>query len=296
MTLVSVIMNCRNSREYLREALDSVYGQTFKDWEIVFWDNLSSDGSGEIARGYRGPLRYFRGDTLLPLGAARNAAIAEARGKYIAFLDCDDIWAPEKLKCQVALLERGSALVYADCNLIDASGAVRQDSYWTASRPARGRALNELLEINFIPMPTVVVSREALHQVGPFQPGYEMAEEYELWLRIAARYPIDYVAAPLASYRVYDQSASGRNAARLYREVIEILGRWRVEAAGSGADTAAIKYRQARLYLALIKQHLKDSQFAGIFGEAAGYLKLFPQNLEILPSLVLEGGSPHDRG
>jgi glycosyltransferase involved in cell wall biosynthesis len=295
MTLVSVIINCHNGRRYLREALDSVYAQTFKDWEIVFWDNLSTDDSGEIARSYRGPLRYFRGESFLPLGAARNAAIAEARGKYVAFLDGDDTWAPEKLKCQVALLERGSALVYADCNLIDASGAIRQDTYWTAGRPARGRALNELLEINFIPMPTAVVSREALNEVGPFQPGYEMAEEYELWLRIAARYPIDYVAAPLASYRVYDQSTSGRNAARLYREVIEILGRWRAES-GSGVDTAAIKYRQARLYLALIKQHLKESHFASCFGETAGYLKLFPQNLEILPSLVLEGGSPHHKG
>ena len=85
MPLVSIIMNCYNSARYLREALDSIFQQTFKDYEIIFWDNQSTDDSSKIARSYGAPLKYFRGEEFLPLGAARNSAIEKATGKYIAF-------------------------------------------------------------------------------------------------------------------------------------------------------------------------------------------------------------------
>ena len=103
--VVSVIMNCLNSSRDLREAMDSVMAQTFTDFEIVFWDNGSTDESPAIARSYGEKVRYFRGETTVPLGAARNLALAQARGRYIAFLDCDDLWRPRKLELQTALLE-----------------------------------------------------------------------------------------------------------------------------------------------------------------------------------------------
>ena len=93
---VSVIMNCLNAEPYLREAIDSVVAQTYPDWEIIFWDNASRDASGAIAKSYGERVRYFRGETTVPLGEARNLAIAEAKGRYLAILDCDDVWLPEK--------------------------------------------------------------------------------------------------------------------------------------------------------------------------------------------------------
>ena len=98
---VSVIMNCYNCSKYLKEAIDSVYAQTYQDWEIVFWDNASSDNSAEIAKRYNNKLKYFHAEITIPLGQARNRAIEKAKGKYIAFLDCDDVWLPEKLEKQV---------------------------------------------------------------------------------------------------------------------------------------------------------------------------------------------------
>ena len=78
--LVSVIMNCLNGEKYLREAIETVYAQTYSNWEIIFWDNASSDGSAAVAQSYRdGRLRYFRGDTTVPLGHARNLAIQQSR-------------------------------------------------------------------------------------------------------------------------------------------------------------------------------------------------------------------------
>src|SRR4030042_399160 len=202
MPLVSIIMNCYNSARYLREALDSIFQQTFKDYEIIFWDNQSTDDSSKIARSYGAPLKYFRGEEFLPLGAARNSAIEKATGKYIAFLDCDDIWLPEKLAKQVALLEsyRKLGLVYSDCYIIDSAGAAGEKTIFYYTGPFRGMAFNKLFQSNPIPLLTAVITREALNKAGVLNPKYEIGEEYDLWLRISEFYPIDFIEQPLGNH------------------------------------------------------------------------------------------------
>ena len=88
---VSVIMNCLNSSRDLREAMNSLMAQTFTDFEVIFWDNCSTDESPAIAQSYGEKVRYFRGESIVPLGEGRNLALAQARGRYLAFLDCDDL-------------------------------------------------------------------------------------------------------------------------------------------------------------------------------------------------------------
>src|SRR3989338_6378909 len=99
--LVSVIMNCYNGEQYLREAIDSVYAQTYKNWEIIFWYNASTDDTQRIATSYDSRLKYFRADVNTPLGQARNMALKKATGIYIAFLDSDDVHLPCALQRQV---------------------------------------------------------------------------------------------------------------------------------------------------------------------------------------------------
>ena len=94
--LVSVIMNCFNGEKYLRQAIDSIYTQSYKNWEIIFWDNASTDSSSLIAKGYDDRLKYFHTQKTTPLGLARNLALVKANGKYVSFLDCDDEYLPEK--------------------------------------------------------------------------------------------------------------------------------------------------------------------------------------------------------
>ena len=122
--LVSVIMNCLNCGKYLREAIDSVFAQTYSAWEIIFWDNASTDCSGEIARSYGSRLRYFRGEETVPLGAARDHAVSQAQGEYVAILDCDDVWLPHNLAVQMEMAQARPDLgmVYTDCFFIDAEG------------------------------------------------------------------------------------------------------------------------------------------------------------------------------
>ena len=87
MPEVSVIMNCLNGERYLKEAVDSVFAQSFQDWEIIFWDNASTDSSPEIAQTYGDRVRYFRSDVTYSLGKERNLAISRASGEYMALLD-----------------------------------------------------------------------------------------------------------------------------------------------------------------------------------------------------------------
>ena len=102
--MVSVIMNCFDGETYLPEALDSVLAQTFEDWEIVFWDNQSTDRSAEIFNSYADPrFRYWYAPDHTLLYEARNYAIERARGEFIAVLDTDDWWLPHKLEKQLPL-------------------------------------------------------------------------------------------------------------------------------------------------------------------------------------------------
>ena len=147
---VSIIMNCLNGEQYLKQAMDSVFKQTYDDWEVIFFDNASTDNSAAIAKSYGERVRYFKSQTTYPLGKARNLAINETKGEFIAFLDCDDIWLPQKLEKQVALLKKDSevALVFSDMMIFDGSKDIYQ--YLGGHKAQRGNIFRELLVNYFI--------------------------------------------------------------------------------------------------------------------------------------------------
>ena len=100
--LISIIMNCYNGEKYLSESIKSVLSQTYENWELIFWDNQSTDSSAEIFKSYRDKrFRYFYANGHTSLYKARNLAIEKSKGDFIAFLDTDDLWSKEKLKLQM---------------------------------------------------------------------------------------------------------------------------------------------------------------------------------------------------
>ena len=100
--LVSVIMNCYNGEKFLRESIDSVINQSYKNWELIFWDNKSEDTSAEIFNSYKDKrLQYFCAEEHTGLYKARNLAIDKSRGDFISFLDTDDLWDKRKLELQM---------------------------------------------------------------------------------------------------------------------------------------------------------------------------------------------------
>ena len=115
--LVSVIMNCYNGERYLKNSIQSVLNQDYKNWELIFWDNKSQDGSKKIFNGFKDKrLKYYRAKKFTNLYAARNLAIKKAKGDILTFLDVDDLWLSEKLSKQVFFFEKNkkAELVYSN--------------------------------------------------------------------------------------------------------------------------------------------------------------------------------------
>ena len=102
-SLVSIITPSYNSSKFMEDCINSVLYQTYTNWEIIFWDNASTDRTAEIAQSYDNKLRYFRSDETTVLGKARVNASKQVQGDYIAFLDDDDLWLESKLEQQLAI-------------------------------------------------------------------------------------------------------------------------------------------------------------------------------------------------
>ncbi len=104
--LVSIVMNCYNGEKYLRDSLKSIISQTYENWELIFWDNLSSDNSKKILREFsNSKIKYFKSEKFINLYKARNLAINQCNGDYICFLDTDDLWVKNKLEKQLNFLK-----------------------------------------------------------------------------------------------------------------------------------------------------------------------------------------------
>ena len=222
---VSVIMNCLNCERYLREAIDSVFAQTYKDWEIIFWeDSASKDNSENIAKSYGDKLRYFRSEVSQRLYGSRNLALQKARGKYIAILDCDDLWLPTKLEEQIPLLERddGMGMVYSDAFIFNEKG--KEKRYFESRKPSRGNIFSELLCCNFINTQTVVIRKEAFDNMDHWFDGrLILAGDYDAYLRISHRWKVDYVDKPLARYRIHRNSKSWKDGRKLLPVELDLI-------------------------------------------------------------------------
>ena len=163
--LVSVIINCFNGEKYLREALDSVITQTYKNWEIIFWDNQSTDKSAEIFKSYKDSrLKYYCASSHAAiLYEARNYALKKTNGDFIAFLDVDDWWLPNKLEKQIPLFDDSDVgVVYGnEWRLFEKKN--KKEIYKKKVLPT-GLILDELLHDYVIGSPTYVIRKKSLRQ------------------------------------------------------------------------------------------------------------------------------------
>ena len=120
--LVSVIMNCHNGAKYLKDSVESLMSQTYKNWELIFWDNKSFDSSKKIIKKFKDKrIKYFKSEKFQNLYHSRNLAIKKAKGKYVGFLDVDDLWERNKLKKQMKyfLENKDTKVIYSNFFLIN---------------------------------------------------------------------------------------------------------------------------------------------------------------------------------
>lgn len=216
--LVSVVIPCFNAEETIVRALTSVTEQHFKSLEIIVVDDGSEDRSVEIVRGLGlSNLVLAESPGRAGASAARNRGIALSKGEFVAFLDADDEWLPDKLQAQLDALRARPEAVFASARCLAVEeGTQREFGLYEGLEPRSGRDVwRTLLAYNFVGTPSVLVRREALVRVGPFDERLHVAEDQDLWIRLSMIGELVFLDRPLV--RVYLRSKSLSNENMLWR-------------------------------------------------------------------------------
>ena len=261
---VSIIMNCYNGEKYLREAIDSVYAQSYKHWEIIFWDNASTDGTSQIAQSYDSRLRYFRAEVNTHLGPARNMALEKAKTTYIAFLDSDDIYLPHTLQRQVELMESADyGLVYAETLVIGEDG---REIKRQKLRYSSGYILDKLLRRYEISMCSVMIRRSVIDEERlRFGEELQYCPEHNLFMKISAQHKIGVIHDPLVKYRWSSSSLSRKTRHLVSKEIkytLDELQRLYPEAVNSCGDAMVAARAKLSYYDAINLINKGDYQAA----------------------------------
>jgi glycosyltransferase involved in cell wall biosynthesis len=210
---VTVLMAVHNGERHLRESIESVFAQTFADFELLVVDDGSTDATPEILSGYADPrLRVVRNELNLGLTRSLNRGLAESRGRYVARQDADDVSAPERLKRQVTFLDAN-----VDVRLLASSHVrIREDGSVIAVRsaPTDATAIRwRLLFLNAFAHSSVMFRREDDQALGGFSEEFAFAQDYDLWSRLAFTGAVAALPDPLVRYRAADDSMTATIAA-----------------------------------------------------------------------------------
>ena len=191
MPRVSAIITTYNRRAFVQEAVDSVLAQSYKDWELIVVDDGSTDGTDEALHGYAERLRYCFQENK-GASSARNRGLELAGGEFVAFLDSDDLWLPRKLREQVACMDEhaGARICYTDEIWIRRGRRVNPKK-----RHAKysGEIYPHCLPLCIISPSSALMRRTLFEEVGTFDTQLPVCEDYDLWLRVAARFPVFFV-------------------------------------------------------------------------------------------------------
>ena len=220
---VSVIMNCYNGEEFLQESICSVLNQTYQSWELIFWDNQSSDNSKQIFDSFDDSrLRYFFAPSHTVLYEARNLAIDKAEGQYLAFLDVDDLWEANKLDKQVPLFNDPE--VGFVCSNYFVKHELKKKSWKAHSKSLpSGYVTDGLLNSYFIGLLTLMIRKDAFDSLDyGFDPKFHVMGDLDITTRLSLKWKLGSSQETLAICRKH-----GNNALVQHREKhIEELEYW----------------------------------------------------------------------
>ena len=204
--LVSVIMNCYNSDTYLREAIESVISQTYENWEIIFWDNQSTDKSAEIVKSYNDKrIKYFYAPNHTSLGEGRNKAMEKVEGEFISFLDCDDLYLPSKIAQTLTFFNDGVGLVYTNGYTLFEDRGIKSPFY--NQKQNSGSLFQSWFSSYQIMIPSVMFRRKVLTNLDHyFDHRFNMIEEFDFFMRIAKTWKINYCHTILCAWRAHSRS------------------------------------------------------------------------------------------
>lgn len=204
---VSIIMNCFNGETYLKESINSVLNQTYKNWELIFWDNRSQDKSVEIFNEYDDKrLKYFRSNEHTTLYKARNLAIEKADGDFIAFLDTDDMWKENKLELQMYYFNNPEiGVVYSNCWILKKN---KKKLYIKKTLPS-GKIFEQLVDDYNVGILTAIIRKKFYQKlIKKFDERFWITGDYDLFIRLSKICLFKAIQEPLALYRIHDKNLS----------------------------------------------------------------------------------------
>jgi glycosyltransferase involved in cell wall biosynthesis len=228
MPLVTVVIPTYNRLDILKETLDSVFCQSFSDFEVLVIDGGSTESLDPLIQQFEDRVTFIhRPYTSLP-SVTRNFGIKKASGRYIAFLDSDDLWLSEKLRTQVQVFldHPEIGLVCSDAYILNPCTKEKPNRPYLNDRNEKtGFLLDDLINNNFIITSTCIVRRDVFNKTGGFSenPVFRGIEDYELWLRIAQQYQIHYIPVPLAVYRDSENSLRSEISLMHYYDSLDLL-------------------------------------------------------------------------
>ena len=234
---ISVIIPTYNRAAWVVEAVASALAQTYRDFEVLVVDDGSRDGTLEALAPFPGQVKTLRTSRRRGVSAARNLGISAARGQWLAFLDSDDLWLPEKLARQMAFLENHQHCLLCQTEETWVRHGVRVNPPLT-HRKVGGRIFLKSLARCMVSPSAVILHRSLLEEHGAFDEDLPAAEDYDLWLRLAWRFEVGLVPEALVIKR-------GGHADQLSRK--RGLDRWRIRALEKLLNEPAlpVTYREA---------------------------------------------------
>tara|TARA_B100000579_G_scaffold435746_1_gene459793 strand:- start:559 stop:1464 length:906 start_codon:yes stop_codon:yes gene_type:complete len=209
--LVSIVVNCYNGEKYLSEALNSVVKQTYKNWELIFWDNQSTDKSKQILLSYKqNKFKYFLAPKHTNLYEARNLAIKESKGIFIAFLDVDDWWNESKLEKQIPYFKNPNVgLVYGNCWIVDERKIKKKIYKYKNNILPTGNIFYKLLNEYVISLPTIIVRKKIFkNNINPFDSQYHIIGDFDFCIRLSLNWQIECCQSPIAYNRIHQKNES----------------------------------------------------------------------------------------
>ena len=203
--LVSIIVNCYNGEKYVSRCLKSIFSQTHKNFEIIFWDNLSTDKSQNELKKFKDKrIRYFKSKKFLKLYEARNFAINKAKGDYIAFLDIDDTLEKKKLQLQLKKIINTNSDVCFSNHFIK-----KKTTIILKARLSSENIFNQILNENPISILTVMIKKDVFKKLKySFNPKYEIIGDFDFFFRISTKLKFCCINEPLATYYIHNSNLS----------------------------------------------------------------------------------------
>ena len=214
MPLISAVITTFNRAAYLRDAIESVLGQTFRDLELIVVDDGSTDDTEAVVRPYLDQLTYIRQENR-GRSAARNTAVSASFGDFVAFCDSDDRWLPDRIERELPRLAEspGVGMVHGQVELIDKNGVLLPDQTAAHQRVFSAAHRQPVTYAGYAwncrcLSSTILVRRAVFEAVGPYDPDL-LLDDYDFYLRVALAYRIEFLdGAPLAQYRLHEDQIS----------------------------------------------------------------------------------------